>query len=131
MKRDKKWFSEKPDCSGRLGAPLELKILAVLRVLGRGYCFDGVEELSFISAEVLRIFFHSFCGLYAEEYFSIFCKPPTTEKEIRETTDVYGRLGLPGCIGSTDCVRIRWERCPAGLRSLHRGKEGYPTLSYE
>ena len=25
----------------------------------------------------------------------------------------------------------RWERCPAGIRSNHKGKEGYDTLSYE
>ena len=32
---------------------------------------------------------------------------------------------------STDCLHIRWERCPSGLRSIHKGKEGYPTLSNE
>jgi hypothetical protein len=25
----------------------------------------------------------------------------------------------------------RNERCPAAVRSAHKGKEGYPTLSYE
>ena len=54
--RENHWFSERPDCTGRQSAPLELKILAVLRVLKRGYCFDGVEELCFISAEILRNF---------------------------------------------------------------------------
>ena len=45
-------FTENQDCAGNPAAPLELKILAVLRVLGRGYCFDGVEELTCVSAEV-------------------------------------------------------------------------------
>jgi hypothetical protein len=40
-------------------------------------------------------------------------------------------IGLPGCVGCSDCVHIRWEACPAGERSMHKGKEGYPTLSYE
>ena len=61
----------------------------------------------------------------------MYCHHPVTALEISETTGVYSRLGLPGCIGSADCVHIRWERYPAGLRSLHCGKEGYPTLSYE
>lgn len=56
MTRNSGWFSEAADCTGQMAAPLELKILAVLRVLGRGYCFDGVEELTLISAEVLRFF---------------------------------------------------------------------------
>lgn len=39
-------------------------------------------------------------------------------------------MGLPGCIGSTDCVHLKWDRCPVGLAQLCSGKEGYPTLAY-
>ena len=129
--RENNWFSEGEDAVGIKAAPLELKILAVLFVLGRGYCFDGVEKLCFISAEVLRVLFHKFCDLYSRKYFPVYCSPPTSEEDIAHTTGVYARLGLPGCNGSTYCVHIRWERCPAGVRSYHKGKEGYPTLSYE
>ena len=38
---------------------------------------------------------------------------------------------MPGCVGSTDCVHIWWERCHASERSNHKGKEDYATLSYE
>lgn len=131
MTRESNWFTEGRDAIGILAAPLELKVLSVLRVLGRGYCFDGVQELCFISAEVLRKFFHKFCELFAAKNFATYCSPPMTEDHIKHTTGVYARMGLPGCIGSTDCVHIRWERCPAGIRSSHKGKEGYPTLSYE
>ena len=124
-------FTENQDCAGNPAAPLELKILAVLRVLGRGYCFDGVEELTCISAEVLRVFFRKFCSYFARENFVRYCNPPSTTAEIAECTGIYERLGLPGCIGSTDCVHIRWERCHASERSNHKGKEGYATLSYE
>ena len=58
-------FSDAPDCTGRRGAPLELKILEILRVLDRAYCFDGIEELCFISAEVIRDFFHKFTRLFS------------------------------------------------------------------
>jgi Plant transposon protein len=131
MTRINAWFSEEKDCAGRRAAPLELKILGVLRVLGRGYCFDGIEELNFISAESNRVFFHTWCELFTKKYFSIYCNPPETDAEISSTMAVYNRLGFPGCIGSTDCVHIRWECCASGDRFLHKGKEGYPTLSYE
>ena len=124
-------FKETPDAAGNPAAPLELKILSVLRVLGRGYCFDGVEELTCISAEVLRVFFKNFCEYFARENFARYCNPPSTPEEIANCTGIYGRLGLPGCIGSTDCVHVRWERCHASERSNHKGKEGYATLSYE
>jgi Plant transposon protein len=131
MTRVNAWFSERKDAAGRSAAPLELKILGVLRVLGRGYCFDGIEELCFISREVIRTFFHAWCERFSKKYFPIYCNPPTTQEEIQRTLAVYNRLGFPGCIGSTDCVHIIWERCPVGERFLHKGKEGFPTLSYE
>ena len=36
-----------------------------------------------------------------------------------------------GCIGSIDCVHIRWDNIPAMLKNLHVGKEGYETRSFE
>ena len=47
ISRKKNWLREGPECTGRL-TPLQMKVLAAL---GRGYCFDGVEELCFISAK--------------------------------------------------------------------------------
>ena len=29
--------------------------------------------------------------------------------------DIYERMGLPGCIGSADCVHIKWDRSPVYL----------------
>ena len=101
-------LTESPDVAGNPAAPLELKILSILRVLGRGYCFDGVEELTCISAEVLRLFFKKFCEYFARENFARYCNPPSPPEEIENCLEIYGRLGLPRCIGSTDCVHIRW-----------------------
>ena len=69
-------FTESPDAAGNPAAPLDLKILSVLRVLGRGYCFDGVEELRCISAEVLRLFFKKSCEYFARENFARYCESP-------------------------------------------------------
>ena len=106
LTREKMWYKE-TDGIGRPSAPLELKILGVLRVLGRGMCFDGIAELTNISEEAIRVFFHSFCRNFANELFSTYCKSPDTNEEIKKITDVYEKLGLPGCVGSTDCVHIR------------------------
>jgi hypothetical protein len=106
--RQNGWFSEGQDALGRVAAPLELKILAVLRVFGRGDCFDTVAEITRISEGVLRTFFHKFCRLFSERYFHEICHPPNSDEELAEVTSVYEQHGLPGCIGSTDCVHIRY-----------------------
>jgi hypothetical protein len=34
------------------------------------------------------------------------------------------------CIGSTDCIHVKWDRCPVELTNLCKGKEGYPIMSH-
>merc|ERR1711998_152345 len=121
MFRDNGWGAGDMDVCGRQSQPLELKILAALRVLGRGECFDTCSELSNISESTLRRFFHDFVRhmgpLHKER-----CTPPTGA-ELKEHMDLYARIGFPGCVGSTDGVHIHWQGCPAGWRSSHEGKE--------
>lgn len=54
-----------------------------------------------------------------------------TREEIKFATDCYAAWGLPGCIGSTDCVHIPWDRCPAAWRATFCGAKGHPTIAYE
>lgn len=113
------------------GIPLELQLLGVLRVLGRGTCFDGVEELTGGSAEAHRSFFHKFCHLFVRKYYDEYVYLPRNNEEKARWMSDYARMGLPGAIGSTDCVHVKWERCPHGLLNVCTGKEGYATLAWQ
>jgi hypothetical protein len=62
-------------------------------------------------------------------YLSLYIGRPTGD-DMTKMMRVYEKMGLPGCIGSTDCVHLQWDRCPLSLTNLCKGKEGYPTLSY-
>jgi len=127
---DRGWFPEHGiDALGRKGPHVRLKILSVLRVLGRAVCFDECKTGTGINEETLRVFFHAFCKHFAKEIFPMYCKPPTGI-EIDKILGVYEQLGLPGCVGSVDAVHIPWLRCPAAMASAFRGKEGFPTTAY-
>ena len=123
-------FRDRTDALDRASAPLTLKVLASLRVLGRGECFDTCSELTQISDTTLRTFFHQFTSFYAPK-FNVWCAAPTTEADLERVTEQYRLLGFPGCVGSVDCVHLHWERCPATVANEHTGKEGYPTVVYE
>jgi hypothetical protein len=132
--RDHHMFSDSThNCAGSPAVPLELKILGVLRVLGRGNCFDDIAELtgSGFQGDVHRRFFHDFCKLFSEHYSPIYIKPADTIDAIDKVTRVYERMGLPGCLGSVDCTHIPWDRCPAQQHSMYTGKEGFPSVAYE
>ena len=32
-----------------------------------------------------------------------------SEDEVKATTSLCEKLGLPGCLGSADCVHVRWD----------------------
>ena len=118
------------DCTGRSAVPTSLKLLGVLRILGRGTCFDGIKELTYMGETTMWKFFHEFCEWFRKVIYPKFVKPPRTNSEIEKAMGPYAALGLMGAIGSTDAVHIHWGCCPSELRTLHTGKEGFPTLVY-
>ena len=64
-------FKRRPKlASGIDGVPLEIKVLGVLRILGRSTCFDGIEEITGVSAETHRTFFHQFNALFVARYYT-------------------------------------------------------------
>ena len=66
------------DDYGRSTHPIELKILAALRVLGRGECLGTCSEMCDIGENTLRVFFHHFCNKLGG-LFDLVCHPPESE----------------------------------------------------
>jgi len=63
---------EECNCCGQRNPPLELKILGVLRYMGRGCTFDCVSELNGISDNSNRYFFHEFCEKFGSSQKPIY-----------------------------------------------------------
>jgi len=83
--------------------------LVALRYLGTGCSFDVLKESSSIGEKMCCTFTHHFCSWFREQFRSMHIHLPATEAEITHVEELYGHLGLPGCIGSVDCVYIPWE----------------------
>lgn len=129
--RSKQLFREREaDIAGRRTIPLELKVLGVLRIIGRNWCVDDVNEASFISERGMNRFFHDFCENFVRHFWNMYVKTPSGD-DLDEMMSVYAKLGIPGCVGSIDCVHLKWDKCPAWLLNECKGKEGYPSLVYE
>ena len=118
------------DATGKPAKPLYLKLLAVLRVLGRGECFDSCCEDTNISAEALRVFFHWWIDKFVETTFQFEIREPIGE-EINVVMKEFADVGIPGAVGSADCAHVRWDKCPAKFYSYFKGKEPYASIAYE
>ena len=56
--------------------PISLKLLGVLRILGRGTCYDGIKELSDMSETTIWKLFHTFCAWFREDINPKFARKP-------------------------------------------------------
>ena len=96
--RERNLFRENCDAIGRPAHPLEVKILGVLRILGRGVCYDDISELTNISEEVIRVFFNEFVSKFSKECYNMFVKPPDTDIDMNDYMSEYEIAGFQGNI---------------------------------
>lgn len=122
----KKWWKDQRkrkerDASGRLAPDVELKLLGVLRMLGRGSCLDDIKELCGVSEPTMHAFFEEWCAWFREEYYPQFVHPPHNKEELEAAMVAYALVGLNGAFTSTDAVHLRWDKCPASLSTVFTG----------
>ena len=124
------WTPEKVDAAGKLVSSLELKVLGALYVLGTGATQHQVGVQTNLSEEVHRCFFLSWTAKMSsiqKEYIFM----PTNEEQFARVVGEYSTRGLPGCVGSVDCVHVGWDKCPSMYKNMYTGKEGFPSIAYE
>ncbi|CAB1100351.1 unnamed protein product [Ectocarpus sp. CCAP 1310/34] len=109
--------------------PVETKVLAVLRILGRGNYFDDVSEVTGMGEATVNHMFHKFTERFAREFFPVWVRMPN-EDELKDIMKTYDEVGMSGAMGSMDGTHIEWTLCPYSQRSSHIGKEGYATLVF-
>jgi hypothetical protein len=111
--------------------PIEAKVLACLRILGRDHSADDINDSTgMIGESTANYIFHQFVEGITKYVYPNFVQVPTGEL-LQKVLSTYSRLGLPGCVGSMDCTRVRWFRCKKAEKWHATGKEGCPTLVFQ
>ena len=100
-----------------------------LRILGRGNCYDDINEFSMISVPSIQRIFLSFVSRFSECFYQDLIAMPALAG-LQERMKQYAALGIPGAMGSLDCTRIRWDKCMEDLRNFCVGKEHFPALTF-
>lgn len=110
--------------------PIEIKLMICLRILGRDCCADDIAETLGIGESSVYLIFKQFVRSFSSKCYHDYVYFPTGE-ELRQSMQVYERLGLPGCLGSLDGTKIEWDKCPSEASNLCSGKEKSPTLGFQ
>lgn len=117
--------------TGRRSARLDLLLLGALKCMGCGYTFDNIQELSGISAETIRVFFHKWTEWFVNNNRKKYIRDGScTDHDLNIIMSTFAAVHLPGCCGSIDNVHVYWQGCPSSLRNQYeRGSDG-PSVSY-
>ncbi len=110
--------------------PIELRILIVLRILGKDGVYDDCSNETFAGESTVASIFKSFLVDYTSKFYDDFVHMPKGD-DLLNVLEVYRKLGFPGCVGSIDCTHITWQACNKNYRFLCVGKSGFPTLSFQ
>jgi hypothetical protein len=115
------WHPNKMDAFGRDLGDIELKILGCLHVIATGNSQFQVSEKTDLSKEVHIRFFIVWLANMAstKPEFILF---PLDNDGYRFVVDGHTSMGLPGCVGSVDCVHIGWDKCSTKFFYLYKGK---------
>ena len=101
-----------------------------LRILGRGNCCDDLNEFSSVGESTCNTIFHTFVKEFVEHFFVDFVSMPSAET-LKQSLDIYAKLGLPGAVFSMDCTHLYLDKCPVEFTNICTGKEGKPTLAFQ
>jgi len=99
----------------KLSAVVNDAFIAYTLPTGRGARFDNIEELSGMSEETMRLFFHAWTRVMSVKMDDQWITPPRTPEELSRVEKVFNRLGLPGACTSFSCTHVGWDCCPAGI----------------
>ena len=88
-------FNNKYNC---IKIPIEFKIMACLRILGRNAYLDDITDHIGIPVETTREIFSKFIeGVATKLVPKVVCFPKG--KELEQVMKSYESIGLPGCLG--------------------------------
>ena len=113
------WDSSRTGCVGVPSLPIELLLLGVLCYLGRGWCFDDLEEQTCISDKTHRTFLHVYLLFGSTTLFNKYVSLPADGAAAQRWAIEYVVAGFPGCIGSMDATHVGMLSCYYRLKQFN------------
>ena len=113
----------------RTGVSAEISLLLTLRRLRTGLAASQMNDMVGLGTSTILSKFRITISAILSELGPRYLKSLTVaDQRILNELDVNARRGFPGCIGSLDCMHVRWAKCPKQYQAAYKGKEGFPTV---
>lgn len=127
-----KFFQAGPDCTRRAPFSIHQKCTAALRQLAYGIPGDATDEYLQMAETTALEALDNFCSCVYDLFSNVYLRKPTAQDIERLYEKHHQVHGLPGMLGSIDCMHWAWKNCPTAWRGQYkRGDHGHPTIMLE
>ncbi|GJX56138.1 RNA-directed DNA polymerase, eukaryota [Tanacetum coccineum] len=123
------YFRSRLDATGRNSIGSILKCTSAIRQMAYDTSPDAFDEYLQIAERTSRECLDHFTKCIHVLYYDKFLRRPTAT-DIQKTYELHEeKHGLPGMLGSIDCMHWDWKNCPKSLHGqFKRSTNKYPTL---
>ncbi|KAJ9543663.1 hypothetical protein OSB04_023370 [Centaurea solstitialis] len=132
LEREIEYFKQHWDARGVKGFSALQKCTSAIRQLAYGSASDASDEYLRMSETTSRDCLENFCKCIIYLYMRQYLRKPTAS-DIQRIYAMHEQVhGLPGMLGSIDCMHWAWKNCPVAWRGqFHRGDHAGPTVILE
>jgi len=128
--RDRPFWRQSINATGRPQAHALQKLVAAFRVLAYGESYDRADEYVRLSKSTVEVATTKLIEFIVEEWEPVYLRPPNDE-EVERILERNAARGMPGCIGSLDCSHWEWAACPKGLAGQYQSRMKRRTIVME
>ena len=131
--QEEPFFTERIDALQKPGICPKVKLLMALKILAYGCSPSAFNDYFQMGLSTGRLCLKLFCRVIArnEDLLSVYLRSYTRADAQRVSALHEEHHGVPGMIGSLDCMHVGWRNCPVAWQGQKQGKEGHPTIVLE
>lgn len=128
--RDRPWWRQSVNATGRPQSHALQKLVAALRVISYGEAAHRADEYCRISSSTIELAVKKLVAFLGEEFGPEYERTPNKAK-LEIMLKCHKERGMPGCIGALDCSHWEWNICPKGLAGLFQNRKSGRVIVME
>ena len=128
--KDRPFWAQRVNATGRPQAHLLQKLVAAFRVLAYGESYDRADEYVRLSRSTIARAVQLFTEFLVDDFGPVYLRPPTLA-EVGNILSRNAERGMPGCLGSLDCSHWEWSSLPKALAGAYQDRHGQCSVVIE
>jgi hypothetical protein len=127
------FFRQTIDCTGKVCICPKVKLLMALKILAYGVAPTAFQDYFQMGITTAHVCLKKFCKIISnDDHLKGIYRRRMSRADAKRLSNMhFYHHGVPGMVGSLDCMHIGWRLCPVALQGQYEGKEKKPSLILE